>query len=278
MCIISLAWQLFEDAPLLLLSNRDEFIDRPTLPAHQWQDKPIFAARDAQSGGTWLGIHQITTKSPNTDHPTTIQQNGKWASVLNFRDPISPKNPQSRGKLVTDFLQSNLTPMEYARQIDPTAFAGYNLILGDHKQAVLTNNRGYPPTLLPAGLYTLSNGQPSDPWFKTERLRTRTYQEILPLIAQNQPIIPNLHDWPPNLIAPMFDLLNDQTPAPPDQLPNTGIKPELEQALSAIFIHPDRLPKNFPAYATRTQSLLLMAHPKNQVPKLTLISHDLKNP
>ncbi|MBS9780184.1 MAG: NRDE family protein, partial [Moraxellaceae bacterium] len=173
MCIVAIAWQILDDMPLLLLSNRDEFLHRPTLSAHQWQDKPIFAGRDKQSGGTWLGYH------------TGLQK--RWATVLNFRE----KNPRteniiSRGKLVTDFLANPnpISPMQYIRQINLTDYAGFNLIIGDDKQAVLVNNRGYPPTVLHSGLHVISNGEPTDAWFKCERLRTRLSQELLPLITQ----------------------------------------------------------------------------------------------
>ena len=30
MCIVAIAWQLFDELPLVLLSNRDEFLQRPT--------------------------------------------------------------------------------------------------------------------------------------------------------------------------------------------------------------------------------------------------------
>ncbi|HAM60484.1 MAG TPA: hypothetical protein DCP60_01420, partial [Psychrobacter sp.] len=56
MCIVAIAWQLFDELPLVLLSNRDEFLARPTEQLHQWPDQPIYAGRDSQSGGTWLGI------------------------------------------------------------------------------------------------------------------------------------------------------------------------------------------------------------------------------
>lgn len=32
MCIVALAWQVLPKTPLLLISNRDEFYARPTLP------------------------------------------------------------------------------------------------------------------------------------------------------------------------------------------------------------------------------------------------------
>lgn len=51
MCIAAIAWQLFDELPLVILSNRDEFLQRPTTSAHQWSDLPIYAGRDDQSGG-----------------------------------------------------------------------------------------------------------------------------------------------------------------------------------------------------------------------------------
>ena len=218
MCIVALAWQLFESMPVVLLSNRDEFLNRPTLSAYQWQDEPIFAGRDDKSGGTWLGHHQMpnqqTFSHQSTSHQTSDYQkimehvqNGRWAAVLNFRDGVQSTPEQcSRGELVTQFLSSSLSPLAYARQIDLRAYAGFNLIVGDTRQAVVVNNRGYPPTPLPAGLHIFSNGQPESDWFKCERLRGRVRQEVLPLIAENS----NIEYWQ----QAAFMVLSDTTPAP----------------------------------------------------------------
>lgn len=81
MCIAAIAWQLFDEMPLVLLSNRDEFLQRPTTPAHQWIDMPIYAGRDDQSGGTWLGIHQQTLSSDNVQSENVFNQNGRWAAA-----------------------------------------------------------------------------------------------------------------------------------------------------------------------------------------------------
>ncbi len=37
MCLIAWSWQPASATPLLLLSNRDEFYDRPTLPLLWWE-------------------------------------------------------------------------------------------------------------------------------------------------------------------------------------------------------------------------------------------------
>lgn len=247
MCIVAIAWQLFDELPLVLLSNRDEFLQRPTEPLHQWSDKPIYAGRDSQSGGTWLGIHQ-------EQHNDFYQQNGRWAAVLNFRDGVQASlDERSRGALVTDFLTSNISPMDFARQIRLQDYAGFNLIIGDATQAVIVNNRGHAPTPLYAGLHVLSNGQPEDSWFKTERLRSRLRQEVLPLIAEDN----SLEYWR----DAAFNVLSDNTPAPADKLPDTGMAVEIEQTLSSVYIKPIAFgdtEKNVPTYGTRTQSILTL--------------------
>jgi uncharacterized protein with NRDE domain len=253
MCIVAIAWQLFDDLPLVLLSNRDEFLQRPTEPLHQWLDKPIYAGRDAQSGGTWLGIHQIKHQESQS---AVYQQNGRWAGVLNFRDGVQASSDErSRGALVTDFLTSTLSPMAFARQISLQDYAGFNLIIGDSKQAVIVNNRGHAPTPLYAGLHVFSNGQPEESWFKTERLRGRLRQEVLPLIGEDS----SFEYWQ----EAAFAVMSDSTSAPTDKLPETGVAIEIEQALSSIYIESAKLTgssdRTLPNYGTRTQSILTLS-------------------
>jgi len=252
MCIVAIAWQLFDELPLVLLSNRDEFLQRPTDPLHQWADQDIYAGRDKQSGGTWLGIHQQASQTQSSEY---YEQNGRWAAVLNFRDGVQAGiNERSRGELVTRFLTSTLSPMAFARQIELQAYAGFNLIVGDAIQAVIVNNRGHAPTPLHAGLHVLSNGQPEDSWFKTERLRGRLRQEVLPLIAEDS--------TPAYWQASAFNVLSDNTKAPPDQLPDTGMSTELEQTLSSVYIEPvafGHADASKPTYGTRTQSILTLS-------------------
>ena len=52
MCIVALAWQVLDDMPLCLISNRDEFYQRPASQIHSWAQSLIIAGQDLQSGGT----------------------------------------------------------------------------------------------------------------------------------------------------------------------------------------------------------------------------------
>ncbi|MGP5211493.1 NRDE family protein [Psychrobacter alimentarius] len=247
MCIVAIAWQLFDKLPVVLLSNRDEFLERPTQELHQWPDQPIYAGRDSQSGGTWLGIHQA-------EHKGVYQQNGRWAAILNFRDGVQAgRDERSRGELVTEFLTSDISPMDFARNIRLQDYAGFNLVIGDATQAVIVNNRGHAPTPLYAGLHVISNGQPEDSWFKTERLRGRLRQEVLPLIAEN-----NLSEY---WQQAAFDVLSDTVQAPKEQLPHTGVAVEVEHVLSSVYIKPvafGKGAKDVPTYGTRTQSIVTL--------------------
>lgn len=262
MCIVAIAWQLFDELPLVLLSNRDEFLQRPTEPLHQWSDQPIYAGRDNQSGGTWLGVHQQASQTQSSEY---YEQNGRWAAVLNFRDGVQAgSDERSRGELVTRFLTSTLSPMAFARQIELQAYAGFNLIIGDARQAVIVNNRGHAPTPLHTGLHVLSNGQPEDSWFKTERLRGRLRQEVLPLIAEDSAA----SYWQ----AAAFNVLSDNTKASADQLPDTGMSTELEQTLSSVYIEPvsfGNTNTSKPTYGTRTQSILTLRQEKEKGSEFT---------
>lgn len=290
MCIVAIAWQLFDELPLVLLSNRDEFLMRPTEPLHQWADLPIYAGRDKQSGGTWLGIHQQPQPLPNPKAaPAIYQQNGRWAAVLNFRDAVQARaDERSRGELVSHFLTSELSPMAFARQISLQDYAGFNLIVGNTEQAVIVNNRGHAPTPLYAGLHVLSNGQPEDNWFKTEKLRGRLRQEVLPLISEDA-----CFDYWQHAA---LQVMSDTTAAPIDRLPDTGMACEIELALSSIYIaplafdtiKPDSKQINSnqissdkqsaaPTYGTRTQSILTLQrrHAPDAQIRATLMSYEV---
>jgi uncharacterized protein with NRDE domain len=56
MCLIVFAWQVVPAVPLIAAANRDEYYQRATAPA-AWPEHPqIYAGRDLQAGGSWMGI------------------------------------------------------------------------------------------------------------------------------------------------------------------------------------------------------------------------------
>ena len=229
MCIVALAWQVIEGLPLCLLSNRDEFYARPTQALKHWENSPIIAGQDLQSGGTWMGMTEV----------------GRWAVITNYRDASDQRTyPTSRGDIVADYLASELPPIRFAQQLEQHQqdYAGFNLIVGDRQQAVYMSNRGEAPQVLANGVYVVSNGLMSEHWAKNQHLRQRFVQELLPLLA-----LPDVTESELQQVA--WDILEDPRQRLPEQLPQTGISLELEQLLSSTFIVS-------PNYGTRCSNFL----------------------
>lgn len=227
MCLILFGNQTSEEYPFVLVANRDEFLNRPTLYACRWRDKPaIYGGRDLKSGGTWLGL----------------SNSGRLAAVTNYRDPANLMDEaQSRGTLVTGFLESNLTPTEYLHQISESARAynGFNLIVWETGRLGYLSNRGNRgPVLIEPGIHGLSNDLMNTPWPKVSKGK----ESLRGLLSDGA-------NDPSSFLAIMHDL--DQ--ASDDDLPDTGVGLELERALSSMFIRT-------PGYGTRSSTVVLVRH------------------
>ncbi|MCH7309071.1 NRDE family protein [Acinetobacter sp. NIPH 1852] len=231
MCIVAFAWQVLEELPLCLISNRDEFYHRPSIALHAWENSSIVAGQDLQSGGTWMGV----------------TASGRWAIVTNFRNGREQQQYQtSRGHLIQDFLESDLAPIRFAQMLEQRQqdYAGFNLFVGDTQQAVYMSNRGEAPQVLAKGVYVVSNGLMSEDWKKTMHLRKRFTQEFLPMLQQ-----PQISES--DLEYAIWDILEDERKVIPELLPDTGISKEMEALLSSTFIQS-------PIYGTRCSNFLRM--------------------
>jgi uncharacterized protein with NRDE domain len=221
MCLILLAFQHHPDYPLVVAANRDEFYQRPTLPAHFWQEAPeLFAGKDLQAGGTWMGI----------------TRNGRFAAVTNYRDSAAAPQPAiSRGALCRNFLTTQIDPYQYLTQLhqNHTRYAGFNLLVGSAEQLFYYSNRQGEISPLSPGIHGLSNGLLNADWPKVESGKN-ALREIL---AQNSDPIA------------LQALLLDQQVADDGGLPDTGIGLEAERMLSSRFIQ-------FEGYGTRCTTVL----------------------
>jgi len=98
MCILFSAVNKHEKYPIIIATNRDEFIIRETIPANYdlfEQAKHIYGGKDNQGGGTWLGIDV---------------ERGRFSCVLNVAPPETmPKGSPSRGALPLQYLVANNT-------------------------------------------------------------------------------------------------------------------------------------------------------------------------
>ena len=169
MCLIVFAWQVVPGVPVIACANRDEYYDRPAMAAAPWPGNPdMIAGRDLHGGGSWMGVTKSGPHGP------------RFAALTNIRCPQETRtDAPTRGALVADFLNSELSAVEYIAQVAASgaAYNGYNLILGDRDALYWYSNRagddprnGQP---LPAGIYGISNGLLDDPWPKVLRTKAQ---------------------------------------------------------------------------------------------------------
>ena len=225
MCLIVFAWQVVPGAPLIVAANRDEFYDRPALPADWWTDHPhVYAGRDLQGGGTWLGI----------------SRDGKFSALTNIRAPAEKLvDAPSRGTLVADYLSGRTGAQAYVTEVDAHAhlYNGFNLLVGDGRQLVWYSNRkkedprnGKPLT---PGIYGLSNDALDSPWPKV----VRTKAQFASLLCHGAPR------------EAFLEVLSDTSRPSDCRLPKTGVGIEMERLLSPVLIES-------PNYGTRTSTVV----------------------
>ncbi|WP_368562627.1 NRDE family protein [Pseudoxanthomonas sp. UTMC 1351] len=227
MCVLALAWNVHPRWRLLLAGNRDEFHERPTAALSPWESGgDVLAGRDLRSGGTWAGL----------------DRGGRMAVVTNVRDPriVLPQAP-SRGRLTTEFLTTAGHATRYGQALLGSAvdYAPFNLLVSDAVRCEFISNYPAPRQMsLSDGVHGLSNGDLDEPWPKTRRLAGA------------------LADWlaaGESDLEPLWRALTDETPAPDDELPDTGLELERERMLSAIFIRDA-------VYGTRASTLIAIGY------------------
>ena len=225
MCLLVLAWKTHPRYRLVLAGNRDEFHDRQSAPLGWWQDDPrILAGRDLKALGTWLGV----------------ARSGRFGIVTNYRDLQAPiEGAPSRGGLIPRFLTGATSPKEFLDDLRGAAprYSGFNLLVGGTRALYYFSNRGpAAPQVLAPGIYGLSNHLLDTPWPKLARTRAR-FEALLREsdVAAND----------------LFAMLADREPAPPGQMPSTGLPEDWERVVSAPFIVNER-------YGTRCSSVLLV--------------------
>lgn len=159
MCLIALAWQADPVLSLVVAANRDELHGRPAAPAAFWQDRPaILAGRDLEAKGTWLGV----------------SRNGRFAAVTNYRGGHDPSAVESRGALVTRFLEGTIGAGTFVKGVQGSGYSGFNLLVADDEELWWTSNRDGAARRLEPGIYGLANLLLDSPDVEATKLRFRT--------------------------------------------------------------------------------------------------------
>ncbi|MBM9547917.1 NRDE family protein [Leptospira sp. 201903074] len=233
MCLVVIAYRVHPEFPLVVVSNRDEFFERPTEPLHRWEVSPkIIGGKDLKAGGTWLGVSSL----------------GKLAfltNVRNLKKPPHPK-PKSRGGLVLDFLNSSkdLNSDKYREEVLRTAqdYEGFNLFVFDGEVASFVGGDPLESEILEPGFYAVSNANWKTAWPKTEKLKSSVKQAFDAITKDSR--------WISTVSKEFFRFLADSELVKEDSLlPDTGLGMEKERYLSSIRIR-------VPGYGTRASTLV----------------------
>ncbi|ELZ53769.1 MULTISPECIES: NRDE family protein [Halorubrum] len=146
MCTLTLAWRTFGDAPVALAATRDEALDRPSEPpALRGENARYLAPRDAEAGGTWIGV----------------AEGGLVVAVTNRWLDADGEGDRSRGLLVRDCLTAD-SAEEAVRTVEDDlnerAYDGFNLVLADDRAAfLLTYDGRLVVTRLDPGVHVVGN-------------------------------------------------------------------------------------------------------------------------
>ena len=165
MCLILVAARVHPGFPLIVAANRDEYHARPSETAGFWKDRPgILAGRDLEARGTWMGV----------------SRNGRFAAVTNYRGGRDANALESRGALVTRFLEGNTSAREYISEVARrgSSYSGFNLFADDGSELWWCSNRDGTPRHLQSGIYGLGNFLLDTP--ELAEAKTRFSQSVEP--------------------------------------------------------------------------------------------------
>jgi len=161
-CTLTLAWRAFGDAPVALAATRDEALDRPSEPpavrgggdggddesggdGDSRDGVRYVAPRDAEAGGTWIGLSEGGLVVAVTNRWTDADREGERSRGLLVRDCLTADSAESAVRAVE-------------RDLDERAYAGFNLVLADARGAfLLAYDGGLAVTRLDPGVHVVGN-------------------------------------------------------------------------------------------------------------------------
>jgi len=156
-CTVCILYQVVAGFPAVIAGNRDEFVQRPSEAPHLWPSSSgtptLFAGKDLECGGTWMGINA----------------SGLVCGVTNVSSGRRDPSKRSRGLLVLDCLKatSPLQAMEIIHANGLDRYNPFNLFCLSPEGGFLLSNAETPPRFAPLtpGTHVITNrplGDPSD--------------------------------------------------------------------------------------------------------------------
>jgi uncharacterized protein with NRDE domain len=191
MCIIFFAVDAHPIYPLVIAANRDEYVSRPTQPAHRWGSPTMVGGRDVQAGGTWLAAGVNVRR---------------WGAVTNVAGSQAPRAPgaKSRGHLIGEWCAADpsTSPCEFASGVDSAHdMAGFNALVGDIQNDgtcrichVSNRDDSRVPTTIESGIHGLANGTRIDQGGGVERGKELMREALAKAGASREALIDKLMD------------------------------------------------------------------------------------
>lgn len=221
MCTLAVYTGAWNDLPLVVAANRDEFYERPTVEPEPLGAGNAFGGRDLRAGGTWLAVGR----------------SGLVVGILNRRTDEAP-DPSclSRGALCVSLAERESAEDAAAllSEIRPGDYNPFNLMIADRRRAWVAQNRDGRVTVekLDPGLHLLTNLDLND--IECERISRSTHRfaELVPAYTADGDRA--------RLIDELRLILADHLIALDDRKPT------------------DQLCIHTPGYGTRSSSLVLM--------------------
>jgi uncharacterized protein with NRDE domain len=225
-------FQVNPAAPLLIAANRDELLDRPTVPVTVLNEgEPrILGGRDLLAGGTWLAVNEHGVVAGLTNQPAP-----------DGRDPTK----RSRGELPMA-CASHRSAAEAARalaaEVNPASYNPCWMLVGDRDAlfSVAIGPGGARPEIeqLDPGLHVLENAP-----LRTGSAKASFARDLVERALAEQP-----DRGLDAAIAALASVLGDHRPAVPD--PRTDATGRVwPPALSAACVHAD-------GFGTRSSAII----------------------
>ena len=179
MCTLAAFRDVSTRYPLVIAANRDEHVDRPSLPPQPlFEDAAVVAGRDLRAGGTWFGCRV----------ETPFFAAGLLNRRVGVRHAAGADAPISRGALCLRALRhrSVTDALVEIRAEHLDAYDPFNLLLIDRARGVVVDNRdGFHATELGPGLSVLTNLDVNDP--RCQRLASAYagFERAMPALVRN---------------------------------------------------------------------------------------------
>ena len=147
MCTLIVYYKILSDYPIVVAANRDEHYTRKAREPHVIHHQPrVYAGRDEQAGGTWLGANEF----------------GLVVGLVNRHSPQPQDSARrSRGLLCLDLLcqkDANAARDVLLAEGRAQPYNGFYVWWADHQHAYVAHNEGeITVRALKEGRYMLTN-------------------------------------------------------------------------------------------------------------------------